>query len=63
MAITITTTWRSSKENPDSIYSKLAAKLGRQPTNAELKADWNRILEEGMVKRAGKGQLRHQRRR
>jgi hypothetical protein len=44
-----------------TIYEALAAKLGRNPTNAELKADFNRILEEGMVELAGKGKLPHQR--
>ncbi len=33
-----------------SIHSKLAAKLGREPTNAELKAEVTRILSEAKPK-------------
>ena len=43
-----------------TIYEALASKLGREPAPAELKADFNRILEEGMQERAAKGQLQHQ---
>lgn len=45
-----------------TIYEALAAKLGRNPTNAELKADFNRILTEGMVEMATAGKLKHQKR-
>lgn len=44
-----------------TIYEALFAKLGREPTNAELKADVQRILTEGTIERAERGQLRHQR--
>lgn len=33
-----------TNNNPNTIYNQLAAKLGRAPTNAEIKADLNRIL-------------------
>lgn len=32
--------------NPDTIWNKLAARLGREPTNAEAKAEVQRILRE-----------------
>jgi len=44
-----------------TIYAALAEKLGRAPTHAEIKADVERILNEAMVERAMRGQLRHQR--
>jgi hypothetical protein len=44
-----------------TIYEALLQRLGREPTNAELKVDWNRILEEGLAERATKGKLLHQR--
>lgn len=44
-----------------TIYEALAIKLGRVPTNAELKADVKRILEEGLVELASKGRLSFQR--
>ena len=44
-----------------TIYEALRAKIGRAPTNAELKADVKRILEEGYVERATAGKLKHQR--
>jgi hypothetical protein len=46
-----------------TIYEALKAKLGREPTNAEIKADVKRILQEGLIEQAGKGKLRHQRRK
>jgi hypothetical protein len=46
-----------------TIYEALRQKLGREPTNAEIKADVQRILEEAMVDRAERGKLSHQRRR
>lgn len=45
-----------------TIYQALAEKLGRAPTNAELKADVQRILEESLVELATKGKLSHQKR-
>lgn len=46
-----------------TIYEALRAKLGREPTNAELKADVERILDEALVEQAEAGKLRHQRKR
>lgn len=46
-----------------TIYEALRAKLGREPTSAELKADVDRIKREALVEAAQKGKLRHQRRR
>lgn len=43
------------------IYEALAAKLGRVPTNAELKADVERIKREAIEELASKGKLRFQR--
>jgi hypothetical protein len=40
----VTTTWRN--DNPNTIWNKLAAKLGRQPTNEEAAAEVKRILKE-----------------
>ncbi len=44
-----------------TIYEALAAKLGREPTNAELSADVRRILSEATIERATVGKLQHQR--
>ncbi len=46
-----------------TIYEALCAKLGREPTNAEIKADIARIFSEGRVELAMKGKLPHQRKR
>jgi hypothetical protein len=46
-----------------TIYEVLRDKLGREPTHAELCADVRRILEEGLVERATRGKLPHQRKR
>lgn len=55
----VSTTWTNG--NPDTIWNKLAAKLGRQPTHAEATAEIQRILTESLVERAGQGRLPHQR--
>lgn len=47
---------------PLTIWQALALKLGREPSLAEVKADMNRISAEGLVERAAKGKLSHQRR-
>lgn len=44
-----------------TIYEALRTKLGREPTNAELKADVRRILDEGLQELAHKGKLPRQR--
>ena len=54
-------TWGNA--GPHTIWATLARQLGREPTPAEAKAEVLRILDEGMVNRAAKGQLRHQRKR
>jgi hypothetical protein len=41
MQITFTVT----NKNPNTIFNKLAAKLGRNPSNAEIKTEVNRILK------------------
>lgn len=46
-----------------TIYEALAAKLGRTPTNAELKADVERIKADGLREMAERGRLQHQRKR
>lgn len=45
-----------------TIYEALALKLGRTPTNAELKADVERIKTEALIELASKGKLSFQRR-
>ena len=44
-----------------TIYETLKTRLGREPSNIELKAEVNRILSDGMIELAGKGKLSHQR--
>ena len=44
-----------------TIYEALKLKLGRNPTNAEIKADVKRILTEALIERAEAGKLAHQR--
>jgi hypothetical protein len=43
-------TWRN--DNPDTIWNRLATRLGRQPTNAEATAEVKRILSERSVEAA-----------
>ena len=42
--IRINITWRN--DNPDTIWNRLAARLGREPTPAEAAAEVKRILAE-----------------
>lgn len=35
-----------TNNNPNTIWNRLAAKLGREPTNAEVVAELNRIIRE-----------------
>lgn len=44
-----------------TIYEALRAKLGREPTHAELKADVQRILDEAHAATAAAGRLPYQR--
>jgi hypothetical protein len=46
-----------------TIYAALVTKLGRPPTNAELKADVERIKTETTQELAAAGKLRFQRRK
>lgn len=45
-----------------TIYEALAEKLGRAPTNSELKAEVERIKTEALIGRATAGKLKFQRR-
>jgi hypothetical protein len=44
-----------------TIYEALQSKLGRAPTNQELKQEVARIKESALVELASKGKLRFQR--
>jgi len=44
-----------------TIYEALVKKLGRTPTNAELKAEVDRIKAEALIDMATKGKLKFQR--
>ena len=44
-----------------TIYEALKEKLGREPSNAELKDDVQRIKDEVLVELASKGKLKFQR--
>lgn len=57
----ITISWHNA--NPNTIWNKLAARLGREPTNAEVAAEVRRILDESNVLLAARGRLPHQRKR
>lgn len=46
-----------------TIYEALTAKLGRTPTNSELRAEVERIKTEAVIELAQAGKLPHQRRR
>ena len=43
-----------------TIYEALARKLGRKPTNVELKTEIKRIIQEAIIEQAEKGKLLHQ---
>ena len=47
--------------NPNTIWNKLAAKLGREPTHAEACAEVRRIKQSAVADLASQGKLRHQR--
>lgn len=49
------TTWQN--DNPNTIYNKLAAKIGRQPTHDEVIADMRRIRDTRLVESASNGKL------
>lgn len=54
----VTITWRNA--NPNTIWNKLALRLGREPTNEEAKQEVSRILEANMIERGSAGKLKHQ---
>lgn len=59
----VTVTWDRLGDpaiRPPTIWEALAARLGREPTNAEAAADVRRILEEAHVERATVGKLPYQ---
>jgi hypothetical protein len=52
-----------TNKNPDTIWNKLATKLGREPTNEEAAAEVKRILAEATISAAMEGKLPYQRKR
>lgn len=42
--ITVTTSWHN--DNPNTIWNRLAARLGREPTKAEVIAELRRIIAD-----------------
>jgi hypothetical protein len=46
-----------------TIYTALKQKLGREPTNAEIKAEVQRIKTEALIEAATAGKLAWQRKR
>ena len=61
MSFNVTVTW--SSRNSQTIYAKLKARLGREPSNQELEDEVKRILDAGLVELASAGKLPHQRKR
>ena len=61
--LTVTTTWRN--DNPNTVWNRLKAQLGREPTNQEAAAAVKQILRdaatERLIDQAGKGALPFQR--
>ncbi|WP_410824369.1 hypothetical protein [Methylobacterium oryzisoli] len=49
--------------NPDTVWNRLAARLGREPTSVEAAAEVLRILDQARCERAEAGRLSHQRKR
>ena len=45
--ISVNITFKHLNPNADTIWNRLARELGREPTNAEAKAEVKRILSEG----------------
>lgn len=54
-------TWTNN--NPDTIWNRLAARLGREPTSDEARAEVRRILTQITLEAAQAGKLAHQRKR
>lgn len=55
----ITVTWHNA--NPNTIWGRLTAKLGREPTDKEASDEVRRILDDGLVELADAGKLKFQR--
>lgn len=55
----ITTTFTNN--NPNTIWNRLAARLGREPTNGEAIAEVQRLKTEDLVDMAARGALPMQR--
>lgn len=49
MPLKVSITWNNS--NPDTIWNKLTARLGREPTNREAADEVKRILREASEER------------
>jgi hypothetical protein len=49
------------KKRRETIWEALANELGRQPTHKEACEKVRNILEEGLIERAERGALPHQR--
>ena len=43
----VTIRWHNS--NPNTVYNKLAARLGREPKSGEVRAEVARIISEAQV--------------
>lgn len=50
MPLQVAITWRN--DNPDTIWNKLAARLGREPTAVEARDEVRRILAEARDERS-----------
>ena len=50
-AVKVTTTWHNA--GPHTIWGRLAARLGREPTNEEAAAEMLRIMDESRTQRSG----------
>lgn len=48
--VRVSITW--TNKNPDTIWNKLAARLGREPTNEEAREEIFRIIRENKQERA-----------
>lgn len=55
MTISVTMSWRN--DNPDTIFNRLAARIGREPTHAEVKTELDRILTNATIDAASRGDL------
>jgi truncated hemoglobin YjbI len=49
-------------DNPNTIHNKLKARLGREPTTAELRDECLRIMSDATASLAAQGKLKFQKR-